>query len=157
MGTNGSYNSSTGVLTVSNSSTTATLAGGSYCFSAITLSGGGIMSVASAVNLYVTGATHLSGGSVANTTSNASNLKLFSSYNGSSDNNGVTLSGGSGAYMSVYAPNTGVTFSGSSNFYGSVVANNIVNSGGTKIHYDGSVAVVLAPNPALSKWHEVRN
>src|SRR5437867_6887252 len=40
VGTNGSYNSSTGVLTVSNSSTTATLAGGSYCFSAITLSGG---------------------------------------------------------------------------------------------------------------------
>src|SRR5438874_1834151 len=51
VGTNGSYNSSTGVLTVSNSSTTATLAGGTYCFSAITLSGGGIMSVASAVSM----------------------------------------------------------------------------------------------------------
>ena len=155
IGSHGSFVN--GVLTVSNSNTTAVLAGGTYCMSSITLQGSGIMQVTSAVNIFVTGAATLSGGSVANTTSNASNLKLFSSLNDPTNNNGVTLSGGSGAYMTVYAPNTGVTFSGSSNFYGSVIANKIVNSGGTDIHYDGSVGAVLAPNPTLSKWHEVRN
>ena len=157
VGSNGSYVSSTGVLTVSNSSTTATLAGGTYCFSSISLSGSGIMQVTSAVNIYVTGTAHLSGGSVANTTSNASNLKLFSSYNDPSDGNGVTLSGGSGAYMAVYAPDTAVNFSGSSNFYGSVIGAKVTNSGGTKIHYDTSLAAALGPGATLSKWHEVRN
>jgi len=115
------------------------------------------MQVTSAVNIYVTGTAHLSGGSVANTTANASNLKLFSSYNAPNDGNGVTLSGGSQAYMAVYAPDTGVTFSGSSNFYGSVIAHDVTNSGGTKIHYDGSLGAALGPGATLSKWHEVRN
>ncbi len=158
LGAGQTYNSSTGVLTVNGGKTT-TLAGGTYCFSAITVSGGSILSVSSPVNIYVTAATDLSGGSVANTSLNASNLKLFSSLNAPANQNGIKLSGGTQSYMSIYAPNTGVTFSGgTTDFYGAVVSSIITDTGGTRFHYDQALAAVLGPvAPQLSSWHEVRN
>ncbi len=153
----GIYTPATGVLNIQGGNT-GTLAGGTYCFSTITLGGGGILSVSSAVNLYVTGEAKLSGGSISNTTLNASNLKLFSSYNAPGDVNGVTVSGGTQAYMAVYAPQTEVTLSGStSSFYGSVIASGVIPQGGVKVHYDQSLASVLGPGATLSAWHEVRN
>jgi len=151
------YNSGTGALNIQGGNT-GTLAGGTYCFSTITMGGGGILSVSSSVNLYVTGEAKLSGGSISNTTLNASNLKLFSSYNAPGDVNGVTVSGGTQAYMAVYAPDTEVTLSGStSSFYGSVIASGVIPQGGVKVHYDQSLAAVLGPGATLSAWHEVRN
>jgi hypothetical protein len=129
-----------------------------YCFSQITVSGGSILKVTSPVNVYVTAATDLSGGSIVNTTLNASDLKLFSSLSAPANNNGLKLSGGNQSYMSVYAPDTGVTFSGgATDFYGAVVAYNIVNSGGTQVHYDQSLATVLGPGVQLSGLREIRN
>jgi len=156
LGSGQTYVSSTGVLTMQGGPTT-TLAGGTYCFSAITLGGGSVLSVSSAVNIYVTGEAKLSGGSIANTTLNASNLKLFSSLNAPGDNNGVVVSGGTSTYMSVYAPDTVVTVSGTSDFYGSLIGYKVVPSGGSKIHFDQASASVLGTGVALSAWHEVRN
>jgi hypothetical protein len=149
--TGGNYITSTGAWTISGGGA------GTLCFSSITISGGSsTLSVSSPVTIYVTAATNLSGGSVANTTLNASNLKI-SSLNAPSNNNGVVVSGGGQAYMSVYAPDTGVTVSGGSDFYGSLVGYKIVPSGGSKIHYDQASASVLGPGVVLSAWHEVRN
>ena len=151
------YTPSTGALNIQGGNT-GTLAGGTYCFSTITVGGGSILSVSSAVNLYVTGEAKLSGGSIANTTLNAANLKLFSSYNAPGDVNGVTVSGGTQSYMAIYAPDTEVTLSGStSSFYGSVIASGVIPQGGIKVHYDQALAAVLGSGATLSAWHEVRN
>jgi hypothetical protein len=85
-------------------------------------------------------------GGVVNTTGKAENLQIFSF----SSSQGIVLSGGSQAYMAVYAPNSPIMFSGGSDFYGAVVGNTITDSGGTKMHYDthlnsvGGAVVMLA-------------
>ena len=53
--------------------------------------------------------SNASGGSLVNQTHVPANLQFESSYAGA---NGVALSGGAGAYMSVYAPQTSITLSG---------------------------------------------
>ena len=152
------YTASTGVLNIQGGAT-GTLLGGTYCFNHITIGGGSILSVSSPVNIFVIAASDLSGGSIANTSLNASSLKLFSSLNAPSNTNGIKLSGGTQSYMSIYAPDTGITFSGgTTDFYGAVVGYNITDTGGTRFHYDQSLVNVLGPTPPrLSSWHEVRN
>jgi len=155
--TGGSYNPATGVLSASGGAT-ITLASNTYCFSTITLSGGSFLSVSGPVILNVTGAVDFSGGSVSNTTNLAANLQLYSSMNAPTNNNAIKLSGGSAAYMAVYAPQAGLTFSGgNSNFYGAVVAAAITNSGGVDVHYDEAVGGIMLSIGALTGWHEVRN
>ncbi len=151
------YNPATGVLNVSGGNSVSLL-NGTYCFSSITLSGGSTMSVSGPVTLDVTGAVDFSGGSVSNTTNLASNLQLYSSMNAPTNNNAIKLSGGSAAYMAIYAPQAGLTFSGGgSNFYGAVVAAAVTNSGGVGVHYDEALEGIMDSVGALSSWHEVRN
>ena len=161
-GTGYSYDASTGVLTSTANYATITLAGGTYCFNRITLQSHAALQVSSPVNLYLTDVFDASGGSVVNTTGIASNLKLFDSLvstykNNGTPNNPIQLSGGQQTAMAVYAPNAAVTFSGNSNFFGSVIADYVDDSGGTPIHYDGSLENVLGTGAQLSGWHEVRN
>ena len=102
------------------------LAPGTYCFSSVTLSGGSTLQVNEAVRIYLDiknsgDKSDFSGGSsggVVNTTGKAENLQIFSM----SSSQGITLSGGSQAYMAVYAPNSPITFSGGSDLYGAVSA-----------------------------------
>ena len=157
-----SYDASTGVLASTANYATITLAGGTYCFSQITLQSHAALQVSSPVNLYLTGIFDASGGTVVNTTGMASNLKLFDSLvstykNNGTPNNPIALSGGQQTSMAVYAPQAAVTFSGNSDFFGSVIADNVDDSGGTPMHYDGSLVNVLGSGVHLSGWHEVRN
>lgn len=133
--TGGSYDPATGVLTVSGGGT-ATLTNGTYCFSSVNISGGATLTVNGAVNIYLTNVSSFSGGSLVNTTADAANLTIYSSFASAGGPSGVELSGGSDAYMTVYAPSTRVTLSGTSDFYGSIVANIVEVSGGSKLHYD---------------------
>ena len=71
----------------------------------------------------------------------------------SSDTNTFVISGGSGAYMSVYAPDATIQFTGGSHFYGGVVGKSITNSGGTSMHAD---AALNADVFRLAAWREVR-
>ncbi len=149
-----SYVSSTGVLTVGNNSSTATIANGTYCLSAITLSGGGSLAVNGPVQINVTGKVNTSGGSVQNTTHLAANLQIFSSYAG---NNAFVLSGGSGAYMTAYDPDGQIVCSGGSDFFGALVGSSVTESGGlTRVHYDDSLGGVVT-NIQMNAWREMRN
>jgi hypothetical protein len=65
--------------------------------------------VSGPVSIVVTDKLDASGGGFANTTRTPANLQISSSYSGTG---GVTLSGRSGSYMSVYPPRTGITLSG---------------------------------------------
>ncbi len=156
--TGGSYSTSTGALTASGGATVI-LAPGTYCFSSVTLSGGSILQVNEAVRIYLDiknsgDKSDFSGGSsggVVNTTGKAENLQIFSL----SSSQGITLSGGSQAYMAVYAPNSPVTFSGGSDFYGAVVGNTITNSGGTKMHYDVHLSDLGGAGVVMLAWRQV--
>ena len=83
--------------------------------------------------------TGLPAGSISNTTNNAANLKVSSSYTGSS---GVSVSGGTSTYFSVYAPGTAVSISGSSHVFGAILGKSFTSSGNAKHHYDTALAGV---------------
>jgi hypothetical protein len=85
------------------------------------------------VKINVTGKFTDSGGSLQNPSQIPANLQVFSSYTGS---NGVTVSGTSATYMSIYSPGTDVTISGGSPYYGSLVGKTLTVSGNSQIHQD---------------------
>ncbi|PYO11485.1 MAG: hypothetical protein DMD30_00245 [Gemmatimonadetes bacterium] len=58
-----------------------------------------------------------------------------------------SITGGSDAYFSVYAPNRVVYGVGNSDFYGAVISSLFYISGGASVHYDAALA--RAPSPKL--------
>jgi len=156
--TGGNYNASTGTLTASDGATVI-LAPGTYCFSSVTLSGGSALQVNDAVKIYLdiknsgdkSDFTGGSSGGVINTTGKAENLRIFSL----SSSHGITLSGGSQAYMAVYAPKSPIKFLGEGDFYGAVVGNTITDSGGTKMHYDVHLSGLEGAGVVILTWRQV--
>jgi hypothetical protein len=130
----------TGDLTVSGGKT-VTLANGTYCFHDLTLSGNSELRVTGPVVIRLTGQLKASGGTFANPTNVPANLQISSSYAGK---DGVSLSGGSGAYLTVYAPKTGVTISGNAPLYGAVLGKTLTLSGNASVHYDVRLLTVWA-------------
>ncbi|MGE0823577.1 MAG: hypothetical protein AB7G75_19015 [Candidatus Binatia bacterium] len=148
-----SYNSATGELK-GNSGATIVLANGTYCFSRMTLGAGTSIRVNGPVTIYLTGKSDMSAGSVQNTTRLASNLRLYSSGAGSSEE--ISLSGNSVAYMAVYAPTAGVQLTGGSDFFGAIIADSIQTTGGTNLHYDKCLANTPFGELKLTNWNDVR-
>jgi uncharacterized repeat protein (TIGR01451 family) len=126
------YDPVKGNLTVSGGGM-ATMGHGTYCFNNVTVSGGSTLAFSDAVIMNVTGKFTDSGGSLQNPSLIPANLQVFSSYTGS---NGVTVSGTSATYMSIYAPGTGVTVSGGGAYFGSLVGKTLVVSGNSQVHQD---------------------
>src|SRR5204863_27480 len=108
---------------------------GTYCFSTVNVSGGGLVT-ANATNgpviIKINGVSSFGGGGVVNATALASNLEIISSYTGVKG--GLTINGGRQAYAQVYAPHTEVVLGGGTDFYGSLVAGSISSTGGSKVH-----------------------
>jgi hypothetical protein len=136
------YNAAKGDLTVGGGKS-VTLANGTYCFHDLTLSGGSKLNVNGPVKIFLTGQLVAGGGGgFVNPTFVPSNLQISSSYAGK---DGVKLSGGSNAYLSVYAPRTSVELSGSSPVFGALLGKTLVISGGSFVHYDVQMVTVWAP------------
>jgi len=125
----------------------------------VTLSGGSALQVNDAVKIYLdikhsgdkSDFTGGSSGGVINTTGKAENLRIFSL----SSSHGITLSGGSQAYMAVYAPKSPIKFLGEGDFYGAVVGNTITDSGGTKMHYDVHLSGLGGAGVVMLTWRQV--
>jgi hypothetical protein len=149
MGSGGTYNSATGVLNQGGGHAMS-LSPGTYCFSSVTLSGGSTMNITGATIIYMTGPWNTSGQSVTNSTGDPANLLIKSSYN-CTGSTCFVLSGGSAAYMQVYAPQADIVLSGSSPFYGSFVGRSFDISGGSSVMSMGVTGAKLA------NWHEVQN
>jgi hypothetical protein len=112
----------------------ATLANGNYCFHNISLTNSGQLKVNGPVVIKLTGTMTASGAtSITNTTNVPGNLKVLSSYTGTT---GVNLSNGTSVYMVIYAPNTGVIVSGSVPLFGTVGAKTLTVGSSGAIHYD---------------------
>ena len=95
------------------------------------------------MKIFLTGQLVAGGGSgFVNPTSVPSNLQISSSYAGK---DGVKLSGGSNAYLSVYAPKTDIDLSGNSPVFGALLGKTLTIGGESAVHYDVQMATVWAP------------
>jgi hypothetical protein len=150
--TGGSYDPFTGEL---RGTTTATIAlvSGTYCFSSVNLAQGSSLIISGPVQIFLTDHSDFSGGDLVNTTGNVENLMIFSSVSSSSQ--GVLLSGGSSAYMTVYAPRAKVTLMGNSDLFGAIVGGTIVNTGAVRLHYDQKLIDNEDGSVTLASWKEV--
>ncbi len=138
------HDTATGDISVPGGNT-LTLAPGTYCFNQFTLSGGGVLNITGPTTIYLTAKGTFSGGTFDNTTLNPDNLKIFS------NSELVLSSGGTHAYMSIYAPDSKLTISGGGNFYGRAVGGAVTLSGGTTFHaYTGPCSGAL--NPTGTAW-----
>ncbi len=155
-----SYNALTGVLSVSGGKNLILGAPPTqYYFSSVTLSGGSTLTLSTGgqhVDIYVDGTATLSGGGIINTNAKAPELSLWGCGTPGSTTT-WTLSGGSGAYYTVYAPNHPIVISGSSSFYGALVGNGITASGGSKFHYDEALMEMPSSKLAVVRgsWAEL--
>ncbi len=138
------YDQRSGDLTVSGQGS-VTLAAGTYCMHSVTLSGNATLNVGGKVTLRLTGLFTASGNAVVNTGKLPEKLEVSLSHAGLV---GVTLSGNTVSYLSVYAPDTTVTVSGQAELYGAALANGIAVLGGT-IHQDTSLRTVWASELGL--------
>lgn len=153
-----SYTAATGVLTVSGGKnlTLGTPAAGYFYFSSVTLSGNSTITVtAGHTDIWISDFLNISGGTIVNTSTLPPALSFWSC--GTASTNMWTLSGGSGAYFSVYAPNHPITVSGGGDIYGAIVGAALTSSGGAKIHFDEALMNSASKNVAIvsGSWAEL--
>ena len=118
-----------------------TLEGGTYFFRDIRLTGGAELRVTSASVIYVTGQFDLGGGTLTNTTGIPANLRVYAhpyALPGGtvSQHSEVSVSGGAGAALAVYAPEVDITVNGDADVYGAMVGRTIKSTGNAYYHYD---------------------
>ena len=137
-GPSGSYTyDSKGNLTVNG---IVSLAPGTYCFGQVKVQGSGQLVAAAGgcpVMITANGPITVSGVGIGNAETAPERLQILSAYTGT---NGVTLSGGSAAYATIYAPETDVILSGGAQLFGAVVGHTLTVTGsGSAIHADISL------------------
>ena len=132
----GGFTYANGDLTV-NANAVATINGGTYCFHNVKVNGGGTLRTNGAVSIRATGTFLATGGSIVNPTHVPSNLQIATSFNGA---DGVTISGGADAYLSMYAPQTSVTIAGGSPVFGAILGKTLSIGGNSAVHYDAKLS-----------------
>jgi hypothetical protein len=155
------YVPATGKLTVSGGKNiTLPVPPTQYYFSQVILSGGSTITMNSGgahADIIISDKLDLSGGGIVNTSSHPTELGLNACGSPVSPST-WNLSGGSGAYFSVYAPNHPINISGSGDIYGAMIGASYNSSGGSHLHYDEALGRVGNPN-ALSvfagSWAQV--
>jgi hypothetical protein len=134
-----SYNSISGVLTVS--SGTVTLTDTSYFFASIVLSGNAkLVSGNPQLNIMLRDSLNAASGVISNPTNNASTLSFASCGTSATPAYWALSSGGTASYYTVYAPNHIVYETGAGDFYGAIVASIYYSTGGGRFHYDAALA-----------------
>ena len=148
----GTYNTSTGALTCGSSG--CALAPGTYCFGEVKVQGGASLTVTGPTVVNTTNKFTLSGGGLLNTTGDASNFQLYSSYVG---NGALTSSGTSASFMQFYGPSGNVVVSGTGGYYGTLIAAKAEFTGGSKFHQYGGGGGGTPGVVDVTSWHEVQH
>jgi hypothetical protein len=156
-----SYDPATGVLRVSGGQKNLTLPAPptQYYFSQVVLTGGSTLTIDGGgqhVDIFIDKQLDLSGGGIINSSAQPPQLAISACGSpGSQDR--WTLSGGSGAYFSVYAPSHPIAVTGNTDLWGAVVASSFTMSGGSRMHYDE--ALTQLPSKLLAvvsgSWAQV--
>jgi len=135
-----------------NGSNTVTLAGGTYWFSSIDISGKGKVNFTGPATVYVTGDMSISGNGIGT----AQDLPPNLSINVAGTHN-VSVSGNGNFYGKLYVPDSPLSLSGNGQIFGALVADSLHQSGTSQIHYDealGSPNVGSALRSTLRAWVE---
>lgn len=126
---------------------TLTLAGGTYYFDSVKLSGGATIQITGPSKIYVSGSIDATGGTFVNEAKNPADFEIISS------GTEVKITGGTGFYGSILAPYADVTLSGNdTGFYGGLVGKTVTLRGDFSIHVDESLPIndlFTPPQPTL--------
>jgi len=154
-----SYDPATGVLHVDGrGNVTLSAPPTQYYFSEVVLTGGSTLTVNSGgqhVDIYIEKKLDISGGGILNPSAQPTQLGLWAC--GIPNATQWTLTGGSGAYFSVYAPSHPVVMTGGSDLWGAVVGASYTGTGGSKLHYDEGLAQVPSKllNVVTGSWAQL--
>ncbi len=107
-----------------------TLNPGTYYIDELNVTTNGQIIISDKTTLFVKTSLTMEGQGVANTSWDPTKLTI--NYSGTSD---VKMTGGSQAYVEVYAPNAELQLHGNADFFGSFIALDVVVIGGPKIHF----------------------
>lgn len=141
-----------GALSVSGNTTT-TLAGGTYWYSSINITGNGRVNFTGPATVYVTGNVSITGNGVGTASNLPPNLEIH--VQGSRS---VSFSGNGNFYGAVYSPSSGVSISGNGSLFGAVIGETIQHSGNGKVHYDEALTESSSGSTGQSRllaWTEV--
>ncbi len=109
------------------------------------------------VDIYIAGQLKFQGGSFVNSSGLPSNLSIWGC--GTDTSAWTFSSGGTDAFLGLYAPNHSLTLSGGGDYYGSFIAEGtITESGGTNVRYDeclGRQPIGGKFVPGLGSWTEL--
>lgn len=124
-----------------------TLAGGTYFFSSIRLSGQASLVIQGPTVIYITGDLDVSGGGFVNSSSNPNDLIVYAhpyplppGHTPTASH--VKIRGGSQAAMAVYAPGANISVHGNDDVFGSFVGATITIAGNAKFHYDTALGEI---------------
>ena len=145
-------------LTVS-SNDTVTLTPGTHCYRHLTIQGGGTLTAAGSVTVYLTGELIAQGNSTFGVPSDPRQMVVLMSAAADATLEQGTLTGSTGFYGGLYAPDSTITISGNAEIFGSVVAGRVDVTGSAYVHYDEALTDVTQVSnlyaAALSSWREV--
>ena len=136
------YNSVTGVLSLSGNPTNLILTDTAYFFSSIVVANNAklIFPGTSKVTIVLRDSLNASGGNVINQSQLPPMVSFSSCGTSATPAYWALSSGASAGYFSVYAPNHVVYELGGGDFYGAIVAWIYYATGGGKFHYDAALA-----------------
>jgi hypothetical protein len=118
-----------------------TLNPGTLCLHNVNVSGGGLSIPANPtgpVIWKIDGTTTLNNAAIANSSLQAHNFQILSSYDelASSGINGVWIKGGTNAYVFVYAPRSIVAIPDTAELFGAIISRKLVSAGSANLHFD---------------------
>jgi hypothetical protein len=110
--------------------------------------------ISDSTTLYVKTSLDMEGQGLANTSFDPAKLSVF--YAGSSQ---MKITGGSQAYVEVYAPDAEVQLTGNADFFGSFIGKDVTIQGGPKVHFsEGCLQQNLIQRPyRLITWSKDAN
>jgi type II secretory pathway pseudopilin PulG len=103
---------------------------GVYYIDTLTVTSQGQIVISDSTTLFVKSSLQMEGQGVANTSLDPTNLII--NYAGTTQ---VKMTGGSQAYIELYAPNAPVQLNGNMDFFGSFIGKDVEITGGPKIHF----------------------
>ncbi len=133
---------------------TLTFAPGTYHIDELEVTSGGQIVISDKTTLFVKTSLQMEGQGVANTSWDPT--KLTVNYAGTTQ---VKMTGGSQAYVEVYAPNAELQLNGNADFFGSFIALDVSVTGGPKVHFSqGCLRDHLLPRPfRMINWSQDTN
>lgn len=112
-----------------------TMAGGSYYFTGVTITGG-TFAFSGPATLYLNGPLTMSGGTIRAYLNQPENLRIIQL-----SASPISLTGTVDLYADVYAPNSAFTMSGTPELFGRIISKTATLGGGT-IHFDSSMPII---------------